>query len=125
MSKISKAIKILIAIDILMFAIGIILWFATKNANDFSGLVVVYPLIGFTVITVCILVLLFIYSFKISLQSEGMYKPYWAIPLLVGIPLLGLFYAHSGDNRGKLLIICVVLLLLGIGSSIKLLLKRK
>lgn len=108
-----------------MVVAGIILWLATKNANDFSGLVVIYPLIGFTVISVCTLILLFAYSFKISSQSNGTNKSYWAVLPLLGIPLLGIFYAHNGENRGKLLVICVVLLLLGVASSIKLILNRK
>jgi uncharacterized membrane protein len=114
-----KLFKILIILDLLMVAIGLVLYYATANRDDFSGLSVIFPLTGFTIITVAILVL----SFGSALRGSRS-KNVTSMQLLVyelfllGIPLLGLLYSISGDNRANLKVVSTLALVLAVGTSV-------
>jgi hypothetical protein len=126
-----KALKILGIIDLVIAGIGVFLWLATRNANDFSGLIVIYPMIAFAVVSIAILVVSFIYAIMRALnppQAQGggwVGQTSWTIVLLIGIPAAGLLYAGMGEGRASFAILCSILLICGVALSTVLILKSR
>ena len=51
-----KHLKRLIIIDLCLLISAVIFWSATSNSNDFSGMIVVVPILGITVVTAAIMI---------------------------------------------------------------------
>lgn len=120
----SKTIKILAIIDAALVFIWAMLAYATSGADDFSGLVVIYPMIGVAIVTLAIVVLAFVSAAKraldppVSQDQRWIGQTIWSIVLLTGIPAVGLFYASLGEGRAGFAALCAVLLVAGVIISL-------
>ncbi len=121
-----KVFRLLAVADLIMLLTAVIFWLMTRNANDLSGTIVFYPLTAFIFITVAIMVLGFVNSLRQTAYSGGAnaFKLLGRVLLLLGVPMLGLYYATHGQNRGGLVVISTVGLLLGLIATSALIIKQ-
>lgn len=120
----NKLLKILIVAELIVLALATIFWALYKEDNPWAGLWFVYPLIGLVIITVTALISAFASGLKTSFsKTVTLPQLFMSVFGLVGVPLLGLGYSASGDNRQNLKIISLVALILGV-LALAVILKR-
>jgi hypothetical protein len=98
----------------------------TSGSDNGSGILLFFPLTAMIFITVAILVLSFLKAVQRTV-SPGQSKNrgiLGAACLLVGVPLLGLYYATHGQNRHSLAVISIAGLCAGTIALLVLIGKR-
>jgi hypothetical protein len=113
-----KALRLFFVIELILVVASFIVLFLTRNRDDFSGLLAIYPMTGAIIIGIAILVLLFIESIykvsKISSSNATISSVLLAIIPLLGVPALGWYYASVGDNRAGLELVSKICFGLGL-----------
>ena|SRR3989344_1778426 len=115
-----KLLKVLIVADILIFALGVVFYLGTQNSNSDWGYAVGFPILGVTILTVAILVFSFGSAMKNSVASRNVsnVQLFASLITLPGVPLLGLWYSTSGDNRAGLKVASITALGLAVVALI-------
>ncbi len=120
----SKALKMLVMADLIMLVITVASWLMT-NGSD-SVILVFFPLTATIFITVAIMVLGFLTAVRqaVSPKRTGLAQSLWTIAPLLGVPLLGLYYATHGQNRHSLVLASTAGLFVGSVASLLLIGRR-
>lgn len=109
-----KVLKVMIILELIILAASL-LFYAFEHDGPWDSLVFAFPAIGLGLI----ILILLLYSFASSLRSSAsrnitMLRLFVNIIALPGVPLLGLWYSTSGDNRESLKIVSTIALGLGV-----------
>jgi hypothetical protein len=90
--KLLVTIRILLYLQVVLYLIGLLIIWITRNSNDFSGLVAIYPLAGFNILLLVNLILL-IKLFIVSRSNK--IKIRMEIKLLISAILLFIIFGTS------------------------------